>query len=206
VLNIIATWIFPLAIVLSLPYESLHRSRFAKTLISIINWLGSPQTALTATMFNFQQIGEAFRRAQERSSESNVKYWTDLYYVLSCFNQFDLEQTKDARKVFFQTLVYGLYHPVTGDSREEGVLLTGDLLSAIAHQLRMLRRRAVLPTIASLGTFLVAFVFSVVLSFAEVGEFAGVDPLVIGLLYTWLPVLVMYTIVDRNPISSERTA
>jgi hypothetical protein len=50
-MTIAATWIFPLAILLSLHFESGTRA----TLAAISNWLGSSQTALTATLFNVVQ-------------------------------------------------------------------------------------------------------------------------------------------------------
>jgi hypothetical protein len=196
----VATWIFPLAIVLSLPYESLHRFKFRGTAVAVLNWLGSPQTALTATIFNFRQIREAYRRSKEQDRDP---IWNDVYYVITCLNQFKIP---DDDRTFFQTLVYGLCCPAIANRDDEDAELTRDLLSAMAHQLRMLRRRAVMPTLASLGTFLAAFIFSVVLSFAQVGENTKVDPLVLGLLYSWLPILVIFTIVDRNPVSSQRSA
>lgn len=201
----VATWIFPLAIAFSLPYESLHRSKFKRTAAAVLNWLGSPQTALTATIFNTLQIREAHRRSRDRN---NDKTWNDLYYVISCLNQFDIPPSSEANNDFIQVLVYGLFCPVIAAVDYEDTKLTRNLLSVIANQLRMLRRRAVMPTLASLGTFLVAFIFSIVLSFTQVGDNAAVDPLVLvlGLLYGWLPVLVIFTIVDRNPVSSERSA
>ncbi|KAH6877084.1 hypothetical protein B0T10DRAFT_566415 [Thelonectria olida] len=60
--------------------------------------------------------------------------------------------------------------------------------------------------LANLGVFLVAFVISVVLAFAELGDANTPLPLAFGLLMTWLPLLVVFTIVDQNPVSSERTA
>lgn len=108
-----------------------------------------------------------------------------------------------------RTLIYGLYRPVAAiQSRQqsEEIQLTRILLAELAYQLRMLRRRGVIPTLASLATFLAAFVFSVVLSFADVGKGANVTPLVLGLLYGWLPMIVVFAIVDRNPISSVRSA
>ena len=200
-LSMVATWIFPLAIVLSLPYESLHRFKIRRTAAAVLNWLGSPQTALTATIFNFRQIREAYRKSKEQNRDT---IWIDIYYVITCLNQFEILDERDTK--FFQTLVYGLCCPAIADSGEEDANLTRDLLSAMAHQLRMLRRRAVMPTMASLGTFLIAFIFSVVLSFAQVGEDTRVDPLVLGLLYSWLPILVIFAIVDRNPVSSQRSA
>lgn len=135
------------------------------------------------------------------------KAWNDAYYVLSCLNQFDIPLDGEGliSLQLLQVLVYGLFSPALGDVHTEATELTTMLLTTIAHQLRMFRRRAVMPTMASLGTFLIAFIFSVVLSFAQVGEHTKVDLLVLGLLFTWLPVLVIFTIVDRNPISSDRT-
>ncbi|KAF2668945.1 hypothetical protein BT63DRAFT_246313 [Microthyrium microscopicum] len=208
-LNMVTTWIFPLAIVLSLPYESLHDYRFKATGTAVGNWLGSPQTALTATIFNFLQIRKAHKRANKEMS-NRYTTWNNMYYVLSCVNQFDVTHSSVDRLHLFSTLAYGLYGPVLGHKNRDKDKLETKLLKyllvAMAHQLRMHRRRAVIPTLASMGTFLIAFVFSVVLSFADVGEHTKVDLLVLGLLFTWLPVLVIFSIVDRNPVSSERTA
>jgi hypothetical protein len=202
-LNIVTTWIFPLAIVLGLPFESLHRAKFRKTGAALLNWLGSPQTSLTATIFNFRQIREAHRRSRSRSGDGQQQTWNDVYYVISCLNQFDLSEMD--HKKFIETLVYGLFRPVIKGGAKDKTLLTRDLMSGIAHQLRMLRRRGVVPTMASLGTFLVAFIISVFLTFDQ-SDSATVEPMVLGLLFSWLPILVAFAIVDRNPVSSERSA
>jgi hypothetical protein len=205
----VTTWIFPLAIVLSLPYDSLHLDRFVGTATAILNWLGSPQTALTATIFNFHQIRKAHRRAKNPPptySSTPASTWNDLYYVISCLNQFDVTThiTKNDTE-FFKVLVYGLFSPTLSHRQDVAGKYTRQLLSAIAHQLRMHRRRALIPTMLNLGTFLVALVFSIVLSFAQVGEYTKVDMLVLGLLFTWLPMLVIFTNVDRTPVSADRT-
>ncbi len=209
----VATWIFPLAIVLSLPYEAMHRKKFRGTMAAVLNWLGSPQTALTATIHNFRQIREAHRRTVRYGKGKYKTAWNDALYVLTCLNQFEAldaagNEDGEQQKLFLRVLMYGLLRPTVHhnyDGHVDGELTT-ELLAQLALQLRMLRRRAVIPTLASLATFLVAFVFSVVLSFAEVGESSTVDPLILGLLFSWLPVLVIFTIVDRNPVSSDRTA
>lgn len=102
-------------------------------------------------------------------------------------------------------LIYGLFRPLSGD-QDLDVELTRQLLLSLAFNLRMLRRRGVIPTLASLGTFLIAFIFSVVLAFAELGDDNTPFSLAFGLLVSWVPLLVVFTLVDRNPISSERTA
>lgn len=204
-LGLVATWIFPLAILLSLPYESLKEKRFRGTVSAILNWLGSPQTALTATIHNFELIRKCRRAARKFNDQS---LGNDIYYVLSVFNQFDLPNAEN--EDFMETLIYGLFRPLADGLdnhrvREE-IGMTKAMLSALAFQIRMLRRRAVIPTMANMGLFLAAFVMSVVLGFADVGDSTTVSPLILGLLFGWLPILVMFTIVDRNAVSSLRTS
>jgi hypothetical protein len=238
-LNIAANWVFPLAILLSLPYDSLHRRKYRKTLESLSNWLGSPQTALTATMFNFLEIGScqkrvvAARRQQGQpvrgSSRNNVcpTAACDAFYILSCLNQFELPPNEYHRRKFLEVLIYGLFRPMTaapnGEDRSpaptleypfneeearypDDAVLLRELASTMAFQLRMLRRRGVIPTLGSLATFLTAFVFSVVLAFDDLGDRTTAHSLAIGLLFSWLPLLIIFTIVDRNPSSADRSA
>ncbi|KAI8715224.1 hypothetical protein NCS52_01029700 [Fusarium sp. LHS14.1] len=116
-LEMVTTWIFPLAIVFNLPYDSLHHQKIRRTAQAVLNWAGSPQMALTHTIWN----------------------------------------------------------------RE------------VLHSPR-------------LGTFITAFIFSIVLAFdEEAGNRTG-SPLTLGLLYCWLPLLVIFTIIDRNPVSADRSA
>ncbi len=172
-----------------------------------LNWIGSPQTALGATIHNFLQITKCRRGSKDHNNDPR---WTDLYYVLSVFNQFDGPPPGPAQDRFISTLIYGLYRTVFNYNEEstanEEVILTREILSELAYQLRMLRRRGVIPTMASLGTFIAAFVISIVLSFADAGQYATVEPLGLGLLFGWLPVLVIFAIVDRNPVSAGRSS
>ncbi|KAK3332753.1 hypothetical protein B0T19DRAFT_353144 [Cercophora scortea] len=222
-ISITATWIFPLAILLNLPYESYHDRKIRNILGEVLNWLGSPQTALTATLWNVRQIRACHRRSKASSGKLN-----DAYYVLSCLTQFDISKGLSLpgaaalpdNNLYFKTLVYGLLRPTAHisealalelrETRDEPVpldiLLTDELLENIAYQLRMLRRRSVIPTLASLALFLVAFVFSVVLTFGDLGTDNDVLYMSLGLFLLWLPILVTFSIVDRNPVSSKRTA
>jgi len=135
--------------------------------------------------------------------------WEDAYYVLSCFNQFELPlESMDVN--ILRTLIYGLFRPLhmkRGRCKDnEDIEYTRQLLAALATQLRLLRRRGAIPILLSLGTFLLAFIISVVLAFADIVENIDVTPLALGLLWSWLPLLVILTIVDRNPVCSERSA
>ena len=58
------------------------------------------------------------------------------------------------------------------------------MLVQLDFQLRMLQRRGVIPMLANLATFLAAFVFAIVLAFAELGEGNKPFYLSFGLLVT----------------------
>jgi hypothetical protein len=120
----------------------------------------------------------------------------------------------DQHKLLY-TLVDGLFRPLSSAQINEHFdpererfekALIKELLSTLAFELRMLRRRGVVPILSSLLIFLLAFIFSVVLAFADLKESTSVFILDLALLFSWLPVLVIFTIVDRNPVSSERQA
>jgi hypothetical protein len=230
-LSLTATWVFPLAIIFSLPYKAHRDHKVQNTLKAVLNWLGSAPTALTAILWNVGQIRRCRRRAAGHDDVIR-----DAFYVLSCFNQFDLdtpytphgggEDVEEGidRTLVFKTLIYGLFRPrafVSSEIRQQlatrrpadfadhdplDVLLSRDLLTELAFQLRMLRRKMVIPVLASLAVFLVAFVFSVVLAFGDLDKGIDVVYMSIGLFVLWLPVLVAFGIIDRNPTSSERTA
>ncbi|KAK4096920.1 hypothetical protein N658DRAFT_562121 [Parathielavia hyrcaniae] len=77
-LGIVSNWILPiLALLAVLPYDSLHgrmanepihQSRVLKTLGALNNWIGSPQTALTATLFNIHLMHKCHRETAEFGS------------------------------------------------------------------------------------------------------------------------------------------
>jgi len=142
-------------------------------------------------------------------------------FVLCCFNQFDLlppGTTPESYKKLLSTLIYGLFLPIAQSPTGNGiplqplpvqdgelkVAMTRELLGMLAFELRMLRRRAVIPALASLGTFLLAFIFAVVLAFSDLKDSTTVFTLNIGLMYSWLPPLVTFCVVDRNPVSAIR--
>jgi hypothetical protein len=231
-LGIVSNWIIPiLALLAALPYDSLHRrndgafwyqGRVMKTMGALVNWIGSPQTALTATLFNIHQIRKCFH-ATEASGEG-VSGDRDLqplkthaYYVLCCIGQFKLKEV-DAE--FLRVLTYGLFMPICDVTVGEGGDADGvadeaiqrrargyttELLQAMAFQLRMLRRRGVYPTFISVFLFFIAYAISIALAFADVGERTTTHSLAFGILISWLPLLVLFALLDRNPVSADRS-
>lgn len=89
---------------------------------------------------------------------------------------------------------------------------TKQLLQEMAFQLKMLRCRGVYPAFLSIFfvlcriQFCVAYTVSVVLAFANgMGERTTAHSLAFGILLSWLPLLVLFAIIGRNPVSADRS-
>lgn len=80
-----------------------------------------------------------------------------------------------------------------------------ELLQLMALQLRMLRRRGAYPTYFGIILFFLAYAVSLVMAFADVGERTTAHSLALGILISWFPVLVQFAILDRNPVSADRS-
>jgi len=267
-LNIAATWIFPLAILLNLPYEGGFKkefwARFRTILASVSNWLGSPQTSLAASVWNFHQIESCQSRVRnilqwlpgKTGGEEYDQTLLDAMYVMTCFNQFSLRPKAEIPAgegaelvdlgvgsedtLLLRTLIYGVFRPISAPpatapapapaaeprpetpteqryhpkfriqgpewSPENEQRITRNLINTLAHKLRMHRRRGVVPTLANMAVFLLAYIFSIILAFSDLSESTTLFVLDLALLFSWLPVLVVFTIVDRNPVSSKHQA
>lgn len=220
-LGIVSNWILPIiALLAALPFDGgsssssrgRRRRRARDTARAVWNWLGSPQTALTATFFNIHQMRVCLGAARSSSIFENRGVAIDAYYVLSCVGQFELPATDAGLECFLNGLVYGLFKPSTAHETKaaphtlQAERWTGDLLRAMAHQMRRSRRLGIYSTLASILLFFVAYAASVVLAFAEgLGERTTTHSLAFGILITWLPLLLLFSILDRNPNSADRT-
>ncbi|KAK4042210.1 hypothetical protein C8A01DRAFT_14161 [Parachaetomium inaequale] len=227
-LSIVANWILPIfALLACLPYDSLHsrlpgqpwhQGRIGKTVKTLLNWIGSPPTALTAILFNIYQIRKCrsycFFSSGTPEQVRDEQTKKNAYYVLSCLNQFELPD-RDVRQDFVGVVAYGLRKPLENPGlpqdraqatrSQQAALRARELLAALAFQLRMHRRRGTYPAGINIVVFLVAFGVSVWLAFADLGQWVTAHSLALGLLMNWLPTLVMFSIVDRNPVSAVRS-
>ncbi|CCC14319.1 unnamed protein product [Sordaria macrospora k-hell] len=210
--NIAANWILPiLALVACLPFDSLHRrapgsrwhnGRLPTTLKAILNWLGSPPTSLTATLWNVYQIRQCkyytfSNGGSHEQANRRLEYpKATSYYILSCINQFELPTEPQEKGEFVETLVYGIlkplehHHPngqghgqIAQEAARQAVLYTTELREALAFQLRMYRRRGTYPAGINICVFLGAFAISIGLAFADdLGEYTTAHSLALGLL------------------------
>lgn len=74
---------------------------------------------------------------------------------------------------------------------------------ALAQSLRENRKKGVVPVFVSVMWFLFSLSISIQASFGDLGNNHTAHDLAIGLLLGWLPVMILVTIVDRNPTAIE---
>ena len=74
---------------------------------------------------------------------------------------------------------------------------------ALAQTLRENRKKGVVPVFVSLMWFMFSLVISIQASFGDLGNNQTAHDLALGLLLAWLPVMILVTIVDRNPTAIE---
>ncbi|SCO76798.1 uncharacterized protein FRV6_01010 [Fusarium oxysporum] len=240
-LGIVSNWILPIiALLAALPYDSLHsrnpgapwyEGKLCRTVGALLNWLGSPQTALTATLFNIHQIRKCFHETLPSGQGISGNHALqplkkDAYYVLCCIGQFKLLHLDDPDRRFLETLIYGLFNPMCNIIDGEGIRIdkvdprwmsgpptpekkatrwNRELLQEMAFNLRILRRRGVYPTFLSIFLFFIAYAVSVVLAFADIGERTTTHSLAFGILISWFPLFILFSILDRNPVSADRS-
>jgi len=95
--------------------------------------------------------------------------------------------------------------PLNPARQERAQQWTTELLEGMASQLRVLRRRGVYPAFLSILLFYIAYAISLVMAFANIGDRTTTHSLAVGILISWLPNLLLFAIIDRNPISAERS-
>lgn len=209
--QILTTWIFPtLALMSQLPYESLSYRKI-KNAEAFANWIGAPAAALTTTMWNIMMIAMCQSYPYLFHLRDDQDLIKDALYILSCINQYQYprrkgQQAQDRRRD--TALLRGiLFSYVKKNSPELSQPMRQRLVHLTKHlafHLRQYRRKGVYPIYISIIWFGIAFAFSIVIAFATLGDNSTAHSLALGLLLSWVPVVVFASVVDRNPTSDTR--
>jgi len=93
--------------------------------------------------------------------------------------------------------------PPRPDSDMEAVEQLNQLRQDLAYELRAKRRRGVVPVFVSTLWFVFSLGLSIQAAFGFLGQNAQAHDLALGLLLAWLPVLILSSIVDRNPVAAD---
>jgi len=135
------------------------------------------------------------------NEDSNFGSIRDSFYILICMNQYVMKPVVSLKKeaegllriVLFSKDLRLLNDNKTLDQRRR----------KLAQSLRCGRRRGVVPVYISTLWFIFALALSIQTAFGYIGENSIAHDLALGCVLSWLPVLILCSIVDRNPIAVE---
>ncbi|PUU81424.1 hypothetical protein B9Z19DRAFT_971741, partial [Tuber borchii] len=198
----ITTWVLPLVgLVLQAPFES---NNFLQTMFVVFRWVGSPIVSMMCIFWNMKVTrkcaiivdmsvgGDWYPPWLSRISFVELR---DSFYLLSVINQYELNIHTQLEERHIETIIrVGLFDRNPEIQR---------MRAKVATSIRRERRRGTVQVLVSLAWFLVAMGISINKAFGDLGENATAHNLALGLLMSWLPVLMAATIVDRNPMDAH---
>ena len=152
--------------------------------------------------------------------ESDFGSIRDSMYLLMAMNQYTLKNevvasSKEAEDLL-RIVLFSKDLKLTDTSKS-----LRQVRRILADELRVMRRRGVVPgmlkkttpnvivavnvtvVFVSIMWFLFAFALSIQSAFGDLGENTTAHDLALGCLLAWFPILIMSSIVDRNPIAAE---
>ncbi|KAF1815347.1 hypothetical protein P152DRAFT_446422 [Eremomyces bilateralis CBS 781.70] len=203
----ITTWILPvIGMLLQAPFES---NAFSQTMFALARWVGSPMASLSYILWNISVSGKCAlmvdmsipydERVPDRGSD--FASLRDSFFILTNMNQYTMKPVISLKKEvegLLRIVLFSKDLPLKGtntslqDTREE-----------LAQNLREGRKRGVVPVFIATAWFLFSLAISIQTAFGFIGENAQAHDLALGLLLAWMPVLILCSIVDRNPVASE---
>jgi len=196
----ITTWILPLVgLLLQAPFES---NNFLQTMFVVFRWVGSPIVSMMCIFWNMKitrkcaiMVDMSVKEDQYPPPKSSFAQMRDSFYLLSVMNQYELNIRPQLQERQIETILrVGLF-----DRAPE----IQQMRAKVATSIRRERRRGTVQVLVSLAWFLVAMGISINKAFGDLGENATAHNLALGLLMSWLPVLMAATIVDRNPMDAR---
>ena len=223
--GVITTWVLPtIGILLQGPFES---NAARRTLLVITRWVGSPIASLSYILWNIKVSAKAALMVDmaveyDKTPDCTTDFGSirDSMYLLLVMNQYTLKSTamsKNLQKEAECLLRIALF--------SKDLILTDtdktlrQMRRILAQEVRETRRRGTVPgnrsdllrlhpltivlVFVSILWFLFAFALSIQDAFSELGANTTAHDLALGCLLAWFPVLIMGSIVDRNPIAAE---
>lgn len=218
----ITTWILPVVgTLLQAPFES---NATRRTLLAITRWVGSPIASLSYVLWNIKvsakaalMVDMAVKYNETPELESDFGSMRDSMYLLLAMNQYTLKDevvssSKEAEGLL-RIVLFSKDLKLTDTKKT-----LRQMRRILARELREMRRRGAVPgkSCKSLVThlltfpvfvstmwFLFAFALSIQGAFGDLGQNTTAHDLALGCLLAWFPILIMGSIVDRNPIAAE---
>ncbi|KAF2141988.1 uncharacterized protein K452DRAFT_24394 [Aplosporella prunicola CBS 121167] len=208
--NTITTWVLPvIGMLLQAPFES---NAFWHTVLAIARWVGSPMASLSYILWNMKVSGKCALMVDMAISydlqipdpKSDFSSIRDSFYILMAMNQFTMRRSQALNKEAEGLLRIVLFSKdlQLKDKGQSGKFLN-ERRQELAQKFRAGRKRGVVPVYVSTMWFLFSLALSIQTAFGDIGENATAHDLALGLLMAWLPVLILCSIVDRNPVAAD---
>lgn len=206
--NTITTWILPImGMLLQAPFES---NKFRKTMSALCRWVGSPIASLSYILWNIKVTSKcallvdmATRYEELPAEDSEFAQIRDSFYILSVMNQYAIKARMpgvEAEKLLRIALFSDSLKLVPAEDETRSLVKRRQKL---ARSLREGRKRGIVPVFISLMWFLFSLGLSIQTAFGSLGENATAHDLALGLVLSWLPILILSGIVDRNPVATD---
>ncbi|MCJ1465164.1 hypothetical protein MMC07_003780 [Pseudocyphellaria aurata] len=205
----ITTWVLPIiGTLLQAPFDS---NQFRKTLYALVRWIGSPIASLAYILWNIKVIGKCallfdmsifynidFAQLRRQDAESALDI-RDALFILSVMNQYTFKSPIDPKHALCLLRIALFSDIETSKSNLK------DRRRKLAMTLREGRKRGIVPVFVTLMWFLFAFAISIEGAFSVVGNNTTAHDMALGSLLAWFPVLILSSIVDRNPTQTKTT-
>ncbi|KAJ8106810.1 hypothetical protein OPT61_g9296 [Boeremia exigua] len=202
----LTTWILPiLGTLLQAPFES---NAFWRTIKACNRWIGSPISSLATILWDvgisgkcalFVDMAVPYDSTPDQHSEfASIR---DSFYILMNLNQYKMKPVISMTREAEGLLRIALF------SKELKLIGTHKTLSQkrlkLAHDLRSNRRKGVVPIFLSTLWFILALGISIEAAFGDLGSNLQAHNLAMGLFISWLPIIILCSILDRNPVASD---
>ncbi|KAE9993010.1 hypothetical protein EG327_006979 [Venturia inaequalis] len=203
----ITTWVLPLlGNLLQAPFES---NAFWRTVKLVARYLGSPMAGLTYILWNIEVSGKCALFVDmaipydgpvpdENSDFASIR---DSFYLLMNINQYGMKPgislTKEAEGLL-RIMLFGKDLRLLGSKKSLNAARR-----KLVRELRSNRRRGVVPVFISTLWFLFSLAISIQSAFGYLGDNAQAHDLAVGLFMSWFPILILCSIVDRNPAAAD---
>ncbi|MCJ1346023.1 hypothetical protein MMC31_004234, partial [Peltigera leucophlebia] len=211
----ITTWVLPvIGLLLQAPYES---NEFWRTLRALARWLGNPVASLSYTLWNikvtskcalmvdmatkYEHIPGLYDEVSpgQRSQFSQIR---DSMYILSVMNQYEIKRRMpsiEAEKLL-RVALFSDSLKLTADENTSGLIQKRYELATL---IRKGRKKGVVPVFISLLWFIFSLALSIQQAYGDLGANRTAHNMALGCLLSWLPVLILTGIVDRNPVAAD---
>lgn len=202
----ITTWVMPvIGLLLQAPYES---NDFWGTLWALARWTGSPVASLSYILWNIKVTSKCALMVDMATTYDDIpgqgsqfaQMRDSLYILRRRTDTLKQRMPAVAAEKLLRIALFSDSLQLTAIEDRARVLVKRRY--ELASLIRKGRKKGVVPVFISLMWFLFSLAISIQAAWGQFGSNAQAHDMALGLLLSWLPVLILTSIVDRNPVAA----